>query len=75
MRFYLAEIPVLECPQIKPCKQSHYNEYRNADHEFREKFLPEYAGVAQILEPHPVSNEIDHHHDKADNNRNQHDDN
>ena len=75
MRFYLTEIPVPECPQIKPGKQPNYNEYRYKDLDLCEKLLPEYAGITKILEPHPVSNEIDHHHDKADNYRYHHNDN
>ena len=75
MRFYLAEITVSECTQIKPCEQPDYYKHRYEYFKLREKLLPEDAGIAQIPEPHPVCDITHKHHDSADNYRYQHNDN
>ena len=73
VRLYLPEISVPQCSQIESGKQSHDNKGRDKDLDFCDKLFPEYACVSQIFEPHPVGYVIDQHHNCADDDRYQHD--
>ena len=66
MGFYLLEITVLKCPEVEPRKKTRNKEDRYKYFDFCEKLLPEYAGISQIFEPHPVSNKAYKHHHRTD---------
>ncbi len=68
MRFYLAEIAVLESPQVESGQQGNNDKCRYPDFQLSQELLPENASVAKIAKPHPVGDESDQEdqHDKND---------
>lgn len=74
MRLDLSEVAVSECSEVEPREKCHYDEYREEYLQLGKQFLPEYASVSEIAEPHPVRDEADHHKQEADDDGYQHDD-
>ena len=74
MRLDLPEIAVSQCSEVEPRKKSHHDEYREENLELSQEFLPEYARISKVTEPHPVRDEAYHHEQEADDDGYQHDD-
>jgi len=74
MRLDLPEIAVSECSEVEPREKRHHYEYREEYLQLGQQLLPEDARVSEVIEPHPVRDEADHHKQEADDDGYQHDD-